>query len=399
MLGQLDDARLVLLLVHTRDMEPGRLEVGAEGRVHPVAAVVRLVARLAAVELGSQRSGPDRDLSLDPPADTAGQRSDREGLGFRIRLRVVCVPMPEDVAHVLDNDVLEAASGTDEGHAALACVADRLERRVHVPVRTRRSNPETVVRSEGFDCELIGRDPVRVDPRVRETAVGGRVCLVAGVVIADDRYSSGYDSSLTTGSMYAVTRSRLATMLGILVLLLAGCLAGCGGDSEGAPATTDTGKDRIVLLADPASLSDLSRSRRKLDVDALSEDALEPAALAGVLEEADFEGGVEVEYTGRTKLYSHVVTRTLSFAAPSGASAYLRWLDRNASDLIGQVKSEQTLPVGSDGVLLLEEGCGCHSDLPTYLAAWRDGSDVHTLLADGAGVNDRRVKALAAQLG
>src|SRR5829696_5858118 len=50
--GQLDDARLVLLLVHTGDMEPGRLEVGAERRVHPVAAVVRLVPLLAAVELG-----------------------------------------------------------------------------------------------------------------------------------------------------------------------------------------------------------------------------------------------------------------------------------------------------------------------------------------------------------
>ena len=110
-------------------------------------------------------------------------------------------------------------------------------------------------------------------------------------------------------------------------------------------------------------------------MDALSEDALEPAALAerprgGTTSRA----ADEIEYTGRTKLYSHVVTRTLSFAAPSGASAYLRWLDRNASDLIGQVKSKQALPVGSDGVLLLEEGCGCHSDLPTYLAAWRDGS-------------------------
>jgi hypothetical protein len=200
--GQLDDARLVLLRVHARDMEPGRLEIGAESRVHPVAAVVRLVARLAAVELGSQGSGPDRDASLDPPADMAGEWGDREGLGFRIRLRVVGVPMSEDVAHVLDNDVLEAASGTDEGDAALARVANRLERRLHVPVRARRSDPETVVRSKGFDRKLIGRDPVRIDPRVRETDIGGHVRLVSGVVVADDRYSSGYDSSHTTGSMY-----------------------------------------------------------------------------------------------------------------------------------------------------------------------------------------------------
>ena len=200
--GQLDDARLVLLRVHARDMEPGRLEAGAEGRVHPVAAVVRLVARLAAVELSGQGSGPDRYPSLDPPADVARERGDREGLGFRIRFRMVGVPMSEDVAHVLDNDVLEAASGADEGHAALASVSNRLERRLHVPVRARRSDPEPVVRCERFDCELVGRDPVRVDPGMLETAVSGRVRLVSGVVVADDRYSAGYDSSHTTGSMY-----------------------------------------------------------------------------------------------------------------------------------------------------------------------------------------------------
>jgi hypothetical protein len=392
--GQLDDARLVFLRVHARDMEPGRLEVGAEGRVHPVTAVVRLVARLAAVELSGQGSGPYRDPSFDPPADVTRERRDCKRLGFRIRLGVVGVPVPEDVAHVLDNDVLEAASGADEGHAALARVANRLERRVHVPVRARRSNPEAVVPRKGFNCELVGRDPVRVDPRVRETAVGGRVRLVSGVVVADDRYSSGYDSSHTTGSMYAVTQSRLATALAMFVVLLSGC-----GDSEGTPAASDTGWTNYVPLAHPDSLSDLSHEDRELDLEALSEDALEPTALASLLEEARFEGGVEIEYTGRTRLYSHVVTRTLAFAAPPGASAYLEWLDQNASDILGPVESKQTLSVGSDGVLLLQQGCNCHSDLPTYLAAWRDGAVVRTLLADGAGVNARRVTALARELG
>lgn len=194
---------------------------------------------------------------------------------------------------------------------------------------------------------------------------------------------------------WMVTRSRLTTTLGILVVLL----SGCGGGSEGAPSASDTGRTNSVPLTEPDSLSDLSRSERELDVDALSEDALEPATLASVLEEADFEGGAELEYTGRTKLYSHVVMRMLLFAKPDGASAYLEWLDRNAADILGPVKTRQPLSLGSDGVLLLEQGCGCHSDLPTYLAAWRDGSVVRTLLADGAGANERRVRALASELG
>jgi hypothetical protein len=190
-----------------------------------------------------------------------------------------------------------------------------------------------------------------------------------------------------------VTPSRLATALVLVVFM-----TGCGGGLKGAPSATTTGWTYYVPLIDSDSLSGLSRTDRELDRDALSEDALEPAALASVLEQARYEGGVEIEYTGRTKLYSHVVTRTLNFSAPSGASTYLQWLDRNASDLLGPVKSRKALPVGSEGVLLLEQGCNCHSDLPTYLAAWRHGSVVRTLLADGAGANARRVTALAREL-
>ncbi|MGI8606655.1 MAG: hypothetical protein ACR2L0_05805 [Gaiellaceae bacterium] len=189
-------------------------------------------------------------------------------------------------------------------------------------------------------------------------------------------------------------RSRFTTTLGILVLLA----SGCGGSSKGAPSA-DGGWTNYVPLAVPESLSELNRGERELDVDALSEDALEPAALVGVLEQAGYQGGREIEYTGRTKLYSHVVTRTLLFAQPAGATSYLEWLERNAADILGPVKSKQPLPIGSDGTVFLQQGCNCHSDLPTYLAAWRDGSAVRTLLADGAGVNARRVTALARELG
>ena len=239
---------------------------------------------------------------------------------------------------------------------------------------------------------MVGCDPIRVDPGVLESPVSSRVRLVPGVVVADDRDPARYDSSRMTGSMYRM-RS-LTSLLGAIVLVLSGC-----GDSgsEGAPSASESGWSSYPL-ADPDSLSDLSRAERELDRDTLSEDALEPTALASVLDEARFQGGQEVEYTGRTKLYSHVVTRVLAFSAPSGASAYLQWLERNASDLLGPVKSKHALQVGADGVLLLQQGCNCHSDLPTYLAAWRDGSVVRTLLADGAGANASRVTALAREL-
>src|SRR5438132_8963034 len=58
------------------------------------------------------------------------------------RLGVVGVSEPENVARELDDRVLEAASGTDEGNSPFPRVADRRERAVHAAVRTRRCDPD-----------------------------------------------------------------------------------------------------------------------------------------------------------------------------------------------------------------------------------------------------------------
>lgn len=176
-------------------------------------------------------------------------------------------------------------------------------------------------------------------------------------------------------------------MLGALALLA----GGCGGESPSVEIG-DPGKA-------PDELAELHRTTRELDAGSLAEDALEPEVLANLLEEAGFAVGREVEYTGRTKTFNHVVARTLLFEDADGAKAYLTWLEANASDLLGPVKSRKPFALGTDGTLFLEEGCNCHANLPTFLAGWRDGEAVRTLLADGAGANEQRVATLARALG
>ncbi len=51
---------------------------------------------------------------------------------------MVCVSEPENVAHMLNNDVLETTSGTHERNSALPGESNHIERRLHVSIRTGR---------------------------------------------------------------------------------------------------------------------------------------------------------------------------------------------------------------------------------------------------------------------
>jgi hypothetical protein len=186
-----------------------------------------------------------------------------------------------------------------------------------------------------------------------------------------------------------VTRATL-----ILVALTVGLFAsGCGGADEPAPRGADATPD-----AGPPLVAGLERTTRVVDRDTLAADALDTQALARLLASAGYNIGLEEEYTGRTKLYAHVVARRLEFNRTDGAARYIAWLRTNAADLLGTAKRAAAVDIGADGFLTRDAGCGCHSDLPTYLAAWREGSIVHTLLADGPGVDRERFLTLAREV-
>jgi len=96
----------------------------------------------------------------------------------------------EDIARELDDRVLEAASGPDERHPALAREPDGRERALHAPIRTRRRNDEARVRGQALlwprGAHLDGRNPLEVKADVSKRLVRGLVRVVPGVEVSDN---------------------------------------------------------------------------------------------------------------------------------------------------------------------------------------------------------------------
>jgi hypothetical protein len=174
----------------------------------------------------------------------------------------------------------------------------------------------------------------------------------------------------------------------LVLLLLAVALAACGSEQEQAAPAPPT------LPA--KALPELDSRARALDAQALSEDALEPNELTSLLDDAGFLSGSEREFSGRTKTFDHVVARSLRFESPAGADEYLRWLGGHGDDFLGAAEPAELAPLGESAVAYTLARCGtCKKELPTFLAGWRRGDVVLTLLAAGSGGNPDRFETLA----
>ena len=141
--GELDDAELAVL-TESAQPEAGLLERGAILGIDRVAATKVLDGRGDSVERGGPGAGDDEDALLRA-GQRAGQRRDDEALGVGTAFGMFGILEPEDVARELDDRVLEAASGGDQRHAALAGKANRAHRPLHAPVRARRRDEEARV--------------------------------------------------------------------------------------------------------------------------------------------------------------------------------------------------------------------------------------------------------------
>ena len=172
-----------------------------------------------------------------------------------------------------------------------------------------------------------------------------------------------------------------------LAVLACLALAACGGGSD--PPQTLPG----------SALPGMRAAERSIGPDELAQDAVQVEAARAALERLGLAAGVEQEFTGHTPLFDHVVARTLRFDDDAGAAGYLGWLRTHADEVLGDAKPETALGLGEDGVAFTLVPCGaCKHELPTYLAAWRRGDEVATLLAAGRGANAETFRALAEKL-
>ena len=137
---------------------------------------------------------------------------------------------------------------------------------------------------------------------------------------------------------------------------------------------------------------------RPLPATVLVAEVVDHAGLRRVLERGGYAGGNEREFYGKTEVFNHVTERVLRFGSAAGATSYLRWLRTHSAQSLGAPRSITATGLGDGGFTYRPQGCGCHTETPTYLIAWRHGNLALTVLASGAGATPRTVNTLARRL-
>jgi hypothetical protein len=187
MVAKLDDPDLAVgpYAAHAQAM---RFESVPIRRVNPVVAVKVLDGAFCVIELRRSAARYDRD-DLLLPDERARKRRDDEPLGIRIRLGMISVLDPQDIARELDDRVLKPSSRADERHATLSRISDGDERAIHAVIRTRRRNPDSVELGEPdgrFANDRVRRNPLEGKAKVHARLIRELMRDVTGVEVADD---------------------------------------------------------------------------------------------------------------------------------------------------------------------------------------------------------------------
>ncbi len=186
-----------------------------------------------------------------------------------------------------------------------------------------------------------------------------------------------------------------------LVVLLIGCAPSTGDPSSEPLDDASSASQATGLPGLPdGTLPGYVVHRTDLDAEVLARDALAPAELETILDDAGFEAGLERRFTARRRRLTEVVARVLRFGDADGAAAYLAWFAAHGEDLLGsQTEPSEAPNAVDDGVAFSHGICdGCTKDTFQYVVAWTRGSYVVTLRVGGPAAGPRTASPLAAIL-
>jgi hypothetical protein len=147
----------------------------------------------------------------------------------------------------------------------------------------------------------------------------------------------------------------------------------------------------------PAAVPYLASTRRSLSVAGLAREAQAPQ-LAARLGRWGFVAGAERYFQGESRRLQVVDSRTLRFRRAVGAAAYVVFMQKHLSAILGSYPKVQPLAADARrGVLVVGQECQCHLANPSLLAIVARGGTVSWLEINGPGATRRRLATLLAR--
>lgn len=153
----------------------------------------------------------------------------------------------------------------------------------------------------------------------------------------------------------------------------------------------------LPVLA-PAAVPGLPASTHAVAAHDLAADVAGGSRFEGLLRDWGFTRGRERDFQGPSQRLDRVVSRTLAFGSPGGASAYVAWIGAHPAALYGAGSSAGRATSGKRaGFVIDAAACACHRASPTLLAVVAHGGRVTWLEANGGGVTRSLLLALLAR--
>jgi hypothetical protein len=189
--------------------------------------------------------------------------------------------------------------------------------------------------------------------------------------------------------------------VGIVASLLVTSLLGsaCASEQPTSTPSRTTGPTHVFGPIPPTALPGNTADPTDLDAASIASDAVDVAALEGLLDRAGFVGGTQRQFSRVHGGRRRILARVLTFETPEGASAYIAWLRDHGHEVIGKAAPSADLRTPSHGVVLVHEPnpC-CHNETRMFLAMWHEGSTVVTIQIAGEGAREADVPELLSQL-